>query len=319
MNTAIVDYLASLEFPTLIAENTSEECFNNFRQEYNFVLQSLLPEQPRLSEKPKENQYLIVALLKTLAERESLLRQDINQLLYLLLPSPLTQGKQVARKSRYLDEIIALFGMERKSTLNAEQAFTPSLPESDEAIKLRLASRLGILNNAGTESYYKHHFLSLDSTIQDVLITVEAANTGELKIYLLEKIPRSETGDWLNHIQTLSDKKTINPVADSFTLAPATPCYYQFLMDDQENKDKKDALKINKLIKAYADKKYRFNSVISSAEFYSYLEEASLDNLQLSLYRCDLNKEKINGPESKIECKLGEVPCLVEDTENNSL
>jgi phage-related baseplate assembly protein len=318
MDTAHTDYLASLTFPKIIHESTVEECLQDYRQDYNLILSSIMPTLTPLAEKPQPNQYLIEALLQSLAERESLLRHDINKMLHCLLPSPQHDQKaSQGAKGHYLDEVIQLFGMERKKIhdVNAEQA----IAENDESIIQRLDSRLESLNNAGTEHYYRHNLLSLDPSIHDIWIKQENSGTGKLKLYLLAKpleekpqenmLSEKQQKTWLAQIEKLAKENDIIPVADTIELIPATLIPYQLTIIKNHPDNKEQSTKLKQIVKQYSLKKYKFNTVVSISELSIYLEDSLLENSTITLQLADKNGAYI--AVDKIETKEGEVAYLM--------
>ena len=307
MDTSLTDYLNTLDFPKLIEEKSIEDCFEHFCQDYDLLLKSFELNLSPLSEK-SANQYLINALLRTLAERESLLRREINQILQVLIPAPENDKKRGA-KNQQLDEIIFLFGMSRQSIIDKESEVP--LYETDEAIKKRLSSRLGILSKTGTKTAYTHNFLLLEPSLKDIAI-IQNSEKKELDIFLLPKV-ENKTETWFKNIESsLKSKinqKDIIPIRDKYTLVEGIieklAVHITYTVELTSDNEKKTTTYIKKICKDYFDKKYKFHTVISVSELLSNFTYPLIEKLEIKLKQIGKNNHI-----EFLECRVNQAPLL---------
>lgn len=322
MDTSITDYLNTLEFPKLVNEADEEACFKNFQKDYAFLLKSFQLNLNPLLDKPDANQYLITALLKTLAERESLLRHDINQMLPLLLPTPVASNS-LTTKTLQLDAIIALFGMKRES-----KDGNKNLLESDDAIKKRLQSRFSILSKTGTQNSYIYSFLSLDPSIQDITILQDENEAGKLQIFLLPKVKLikkeekklkikptnlkkgfQSLDNWITALKPslveAISKKDIIPLRDTYVLHSGKLRNVNVIINiNEENENAETINKVVTIAKDYFNRKYKFNAVISESELFSYFDYTYSEKLTIAFNNEEEKKV------SSIDCDKNQAPFL---------
>ncbi len=325
MNNSITEYLSTIEFPKLIEEKSAADCFENFRQDYDLLSKSFGLKLSPLTEE-SDNHYLITALLKTLAEREILLQREINQLLQVLIPTP-ENNKKVGAKNQQLDEIIALFGMRREFSVGEESK--DKLYETDEALKKRIASRLGILSKTGTKTAYTHMLLSLEPSINDIaIINQDSKEQKNLAIYLLPKIEifindenKAKTSEnvvveWFAKLEfTLKSKikqQDIIPIRDEYTLSNGKiiRVEVQITCTAENSNDKATIDNIKKTCRSYFNKKYKFNAFISNSELLSYFDYSLIEKLDIKLNKTDEDHILV------LNCSENEAPLLEKLTIN---
>ena len=199
--------------------------------------------------------------------------------------------------------------MSRQFTIDKESELP--LYETDEAIKKRLSSRLGILSKTGTKTAYTHNFLLLEPSLKDIAI-IQNSEKKELDIFLLPKV-KDNTETWFKNIESsLKSKinqKDIIPIRDKYTLVEGIikklaihiTCTAE-LTSDNENKT---TAYIKKICEDYFDKKYKFNTVISVSELLSNFTYPLIEKLEIKL-----NKIGEDNHIEVLECSVNEAPLL---------
>lgn len=224
---------------------------------------------------------LIRAFNNTLAKREQVLREDINQVASSVLLATATEMD--------LDQIVALFGIKRLEISPEQPDASPPLPavmEDDARLRLRARLSLEALNQSGCKGAYVFHALSSSAHIKDISVFNEDYKTDHINMVVLSDEGRGDTSpeqeDILQSVEQVM--KSTRSVTDDIHINWANIVEFP-IKAELSVKEGEDAEAIYQNVKTKTlellTNNHRLGKNILRDEFYSIMYQPGVENVNL--------------------------------------
>lgn len=231
-------------------------------------------------------------ILEICAYRETLIRQRVNDGAKACMLAYATGAD--------LDNLVALFGVTRKTITPADPDTVPPTPavmESDEELRARTLLALDGFSTAGPAGAYKFHAL----TVAEVLdASATSPNPGDVVITVLGRtgsgVPAQETLDAVEAVLTPDD---IRPLTDNVSVQAATIVNFTVAAALTLYPGPDEALvkaAAEAAVAAYVTEHHRLGDDITRAGLFAALCQPGVQNVSLTQPAADIVNDATQAP-----------------------
>ena len=217
-------------------------------------------------------------LLEVAAYRELLLRQRINEAAKAVMLA-YAAGTD-------LENLAALFGVERLQISAADTSVTPALAavyESDSELRNRVQLSLEGLSTAGPEGAYIYHALSASGEVLDA--SAISPSPGNVLVTLLSRsAPGQASAELLELVSAAISDESVRPLTDYVEVQSASIVEYQisaslFFYSGPDREVIMDNAR--SAAQAYADEQHKLGRDVTLSGLYAALHQSGVQRVEL--------------------------------------